>query len=176
MKFHAGTLSATIVNMRNIAISEQKAAKAGVLAAGAQLESAIRKNIGLRDHSQADLTAMDHPYARRHGGIRIHQRGSKSLVHPSYRVHTQSEAMMRSLKSKLIPSGNDLRFRVWLDTGIAPHARYVVGAQPSSIMMPRDVLWDTARAPFVVKKMMKKIVVTLGKGLRSQASLRFGRS
>jgi hypothetical protein len=40
-------------------------------------------------------------------------------------------------------------------------------------MLPRDVLWDTAKAPAVQKAMMKAIVRKLGRVLRTGAALRF---
>lgn len=173
LRFDAGSLRTTILNIRKIGLSEQTAALAGAKAAGEQLLFHVKQNISLRDHSLAELRKLDHPYAKRHGSIRIHQSGSKSLLHPQNRVHSQSEAMLRSLKSRLSKAGRGIKYTVWLDTAIAPHVRYVVGEQPTSIMIPRDVLWDTAQSPFVIAKMMRKITNQLGKALRSGGTLRF---
>ncbi len=175
IRFKAGTLTTTIVNIRKVRLSEQKAAKEAARAGGDELKRLIKQNISLRDHDQAALTALGHPYAKRHGGIRIHHSGTKSLLGPQNRVHSQSEAMLRSLKSSLFGSRAGLRYRVWLDTAIAPHVRYVVGSEPTSILIPRDVLWDTAQAPFVQAKMMRKITDKLGRAMRSQGTLRFTR-
>jgi hypothetical protein len=176
IKFDAGTLTATIVNIRKLGVTERAAAIAGAKAAGDELRFRVRQNISLRDHSLEDLRVKhDHPYAKRHGSIKIHQSGSKSLLHPQNRVHSQSQAMLSALQSQLKTESGGYRYSVWIDTAIAPHAEYVVGVQPTSIMIPRDVLWDTAQAPFVTEKMMRKITDKLGRAMRSQATLRFKR-
>lgn len=171
ISFDAGALRVTILSLHKLGVSEQKAAVAAANAAGKVLETKIRQNMSLTDHSLASLAAMDHPYAKRHGSIRIHQRGSSSLVHPENRVHTQSGDLLRSITvGKAISRPH---WRLWLDTGIAPHANYVV-KYGTKTMFRRDVLWDTAQAPKVQKAMMKAVVRKLGKVLRTGASLRFG--
>jgi hypothetical protein len=73
---------------------------------------------------------------------------------------------------KVSPASSTPKWRLWLDTGIAPHAEHVIHG--TKVMLKRDVLWSTAQAPAVQKAMMKAIVRRLGKGIRSGAALRFG--
>lgn len=167
--FDAGALSVTILTLHKLGISERQAAVAATNAAGKVLEAKIRQNISLTTYTLADLARMDHPYARRHGSIRIHRKGSTALLRPENRVHTQGGSLLSSLQSS--KGSGQPSFRVWLDRGIAPHAVYVVGG--TRVMLPRDVLWDTARAPAVQKKMMLAITKKLGKMLRTGAALRF---
>ena len=39
---------------------------------GGTLLELVKGNVSMRDHTLEDLARMDHPYARRHGSIRIH--------------------------------------------------------------------------------------------------------
>jgi hypothetical protein len=61
---------------RNMAIAAANMRIGAVLATnimGGTLLERIKANISLRDHTLQDLAALDHPYARRHGSIRIHE-------------------------------------------------------------------------------------------------------
>lgn len=171
IKFEAGSLRVTIMNINRLVVSEKKAAHEAVAAAGKALEGKIRQNMSLRDHTDDSLRALDHPYARRHGSIRIHRKGSRSLVHPEFRVHTRTGALLGALRSRR-GTGKKPNWRIWLDKGAAPHAVYVI--QGTRVMLGRDVLWDTAIAPLTRRTMMKAIVKKLGQGLRSGAAVRFG--
>ncbi|MBU6287601.1 MAG: hypothetical protein KGS10_05510 [Chloroflexi bacterium] len=171
MRFDAGSLRTTIVNMGRLEGAERIAATAAVGAAGLELHAAIKDNISLRDHSLDDLAAMGHPYARRHGAIQIHRTGGGgTLANPENRVHTQSGALLGALRHG--PTGTTTpSYRVWLDPAAAPHAVHVVYG--TKVMLPRDVLWDTARGPATQKRMMRSIVRVFGKVLRTQGGLRF---
>jgi hypothetical protein len=170
MSFDTGALRVTILTLHKLGISERRAAVEAANAAGKILQSKVIQNISLRDHTLAQLAAMDHPYARRHGSIRIHRKGSTALVHPEYRVHTQSGALLNAVR--VAPASSRPHWRLWLDKGVAPHAEYVIHG--TRVMLPRDVLWDTAKAPAVQRSMMKAITRRLGRGLRTGAALRFG--
>lgn len=172
-RFAAGSLKVTLLTMTKLGTSESKAAAAAVESAGKHLHKRILQNISLKDHTLDQLAADDHPYARRHGSIRIHRSGSRSLVNPEFRVHTQGGSLKNALRSGRGPSGtNSHSWRVRLDPGRAPHAAHVVLG--TRVMLPRDVLWSTADAPEVKKQMMKAIVKKLGKVLRTGAVLRQG--
>jgi hypothetical protein len=168
ISFDVGSLRTTILAMDNLAVTEKKAARKAANSAGKVLLAAVKQNISLRDHSLKDLKKLDHPYARRHGAIRIHHRGSKSLMHPQFRVHQQSGTLLTALKGGPRKSG----FFVELDKGIAPHAVWVIFG--TRVMLGRNVLWDTAIAPAIRLRIMKAVVKTLGKDLRTKAALRFG--
>lgn len=169
MTFDNGALQTTLITMHKLGVSERRAAVEASNAAGKILEKRIRQNISLRDHSLAQLAAMGHPYARRHGSIQIHRKGSTSLLNPEYRVHTQSGALLNSVT--VTSASSRPHWRLHLDTGVAPHAEYVIHG--TRVMLRRDVLWSTAKAPAVQKAMMKAITRRLGRGLRTGAALRF---
>jgi hypothetical protein len=172
IRFDAGSLRVTMRAFDTARATERQAAEMAVARMGRTLHAAIRQNVSLRDHSLRDLAELDHPYARRHGAIRIHRSGAKTLNDPANRVHVQSGRLLDALRAAT--TANGLGFRVWLDTGAAPHAAFVV--QGTRIMLPRDVLWDTASSPEVRKRMMRDVVRTLGKSLRTKGGIRFGSS
>lgn len=166
--FTSGSLRATILTMNQLNASERVAAQLAAEAAGRFLHSKVKQNISLTDHSLADLAAKDHPYARRHGSIQIHQSGSTAIVNPAFRVHSQSGTMLRALQQGPIPGA--IGWRVEIDGNAAPHAKFVIYG--TRVMLPRDVVHGTAAAPAVRKEMFRKIVQVLGKRLRTQAVVR----
>ncbi|NRA04291.1 MAG: hypothetical protein HRU00_17010 [Myxococcales bacterium] len=170
MHFDAGALNVSIQQLQKIGSLEQKAAEAAVQVAGRLLESRIRKNMSLRDHSPEQLARLGHPYARRHGSIGIHAAASnKTLLNPEMRVHTQKGTLLNALRTNF--SRSPPNFAIKLDAGIAPHAVYVV--KGTRVMLGRDILWNTAAAPATQKATMRVIVKELGSRLRSKAALRF---
>lgn len=123
--------------------------------AGKILLKNTRKAVSLRDHSMQDLAEMDHPYARRHGRIRIH--GGSGLV------HTRSGRMLASLKSE---QPNARTFRYGFDTSVAPHAVYVL--QGTRVMLARDVfrvIYNDKKVNKTVTSVMERILI---KFLRSR--------
>jgi len=150
-------------------IAELAAEKLMVERAGQILHEEVKATISATDHSLADLAKLDHPYARRHGSIRIHRAKPQT-------VHRQSGAMLSALRARpdrLMLFGSSVGvYRVWFDLAAAPHARYVL--QGTRKMLARDVLWDTANDRRVVTKMRKAVIELLGKELRSKARIRFG--
>lgn len=170
ISFSAGALSVVLFNMKQVGVTEKQAAIQAVEAAGRVLRDLVKQNISLTDHSLADLAAEGHPYARRHGGIKIHQKGTKALTDPANRVHRQSGKLLSALKAGSTNRG--LGYRVELDPSVAPHAAHVILG--TRVMLPRDVIWDTAAAPDVQKRMMRAMVGVLGKKLRTKGGIRFG--
>ena len=150
------------------AMAEAAAQKRITAEAGAVLKREVIATISATDHTQADLTAADHPYARRHGRIRIHT--SKPQT-----VHNQTGTMLRALRTEsaeISLFGQKVGvFRIWFDLSAAPHARYVI--QGTRKMLARDVLWDTATDRRVEKEMRLVAVRVFGQELRSGARLRF---
>lgn len=170
IQFNAGSLKTTILAMGNLKARERKAAAAAAKAAGKILHDKVKQNVSLSDHSQDELDALDHPYAERHGSIRLHERGSKSIVNPAFRVHTQTGTMLSALQQGPTPGG--MGWRVEFNDSIAPHAKYVILG--TKVMLPRDVVHGTAASPFVQQQMMKSIVKTLASKLRTQSAIRVG--
>lgn len=162
-----GSFQVVVGNLQAVASDD-----AVIDALGAALSSVlfaeVRTNISHTDHSLADLRRLDHPYARRHGSIKIHGDGQRV-------VHNQSGQLLSSLRVEKLPSANSPTgeaYAVWFDVGAAPHAAFVV--QGTRYMLPRDVLWATTKDPRVRKNMMRAATRTLGAQLRSKANVRFG--
>lgn len=193
MGFSQASLSFTLIALDNTKISLKKAGKAAVDAAGGVLFKRVKQEIGMRDHSLTDLANYPvpggHPYARRHGSIRIH-------TNTPWRVHrkpsggltgaaktasekrtaghrVQSDRMYQTTFGRPIttPSGAP-GYEVGFDTAAAPEA--IAVTQGTRLMLPRDPLWITANMPDVRKEMMTAIVRRLGKDLRSKVGIRFG--
>lgn len=68
----AGSYRLTILAMENTAVSMHAAAVVTAAAVGERGLELVKHNMSMKDHTLADLAAMDHPYARRHGSIKIH--------------------------------------------------------------------------------------------------------
>jgi hypothetical protein len=166
----AGSLSTVFRAIDTSLASEKTAARLALDAAGRVLHAESRANIGLRDHSLAQLAALDHPYARRHGSIQ-----SSKLGHAGWLVHSQSGDLLNALKHApgTTPRGAPA-YSVWFDVAQAPHAAFVV--RGTRTMLGRDVLWETAQDAGTKKEMMRAIVTVLGKQLRTKSTVRFGTS
>ena len=164
-KLNTGSLNFTIVQLGNQKVSMRQAAEVAVGAAGAVLYTETRRALRHRCHSLDDLRRLDHPYARRHGKIRIHQRNS-------WWVHTHSGRLLSAHKGQMFKTrSQEPGYQVWLDTTVAEYARFLVLG--TRWMLPRDPLWVVANLEGTRKKMMQRIVSHLGRKLRSQAALRF---
>lgn len=189
------SLSFTILAIGNAKVSLRKAGGESVRAAGKVYQEAVYRNITLTDHTLGDLARLDHPYARRHGGIRIHGRSGGGYISDGTNlVHTHGSAetlttmarkgvrkvqaaghgaMAAALRGSYAwkgPSGGP-EFTVDFDTAAAPEALDVI--MGTARMLPRDPLWSTATAPATRHDMRVAIVTALGKALRSQAHVRF---
>lgn len=159
-----GGLEATLLNLRGSSKDLRNAAGPAFNAGGEALKKVVQKRIGLRDHTLADLARLDHPYARRHGTIQIHRR-------KPWQVHRQDGEMYHALEGYPLTLANQHGYEITFDYARAPHAEDVIlGTQ---VMLPRDVLWETARDDYTRKRMMRAIVRTLGKELRAQIGVRF---
>jgi hypothetical protein len=163
---------ATIFNLRGL---EKRVARdaAGLAmgAAGALALGEAYRNVTRSDHSLAQLRSLGHPYAKRHGSIRVHT--SETHV-----VHSQSGSMAAALKGQVKfragGAGGGARpyyLLGWPDS--APrYVRWVV--EGTRIMLGRDVLWASVSAPHMRVAMMRAFVTVMGKELRTQAGIRFG--
>jgi hypothetical protein len=172
LQVNPSSLRFTIVSLGNAKVSLAKAGEASVLAAGRLYYNIVRENISLRDHSLADLAALDHPYAKRHRTIRLHRGDTRGgyIADGTSLVHRQSGDMRASLRGRLVARGRRAAYEVDFD-GSAPNADDVLLGTPR--MLPRDPLWQTSIAPQTIRDMRLEIVRTLGAKLRSQAVVRF---
>jgi len=158
-------LEATLIQLKNSKVLVKDAAVPALLAAGRAYKSEVRRRIGLRCHTLKDLAKKDHPYAKRHGTIQIHRR-------KPWQVHNQSGQMLSALRGRPYTQGYDTGYEVTFDYRAAPQAGYVI--QGTRVMLPRDVLWETAMDPVTTMAMMKHIIKVLGSQLRTQLGVRFG--
>lgn len=125
-----------------------KAVKLKVLrAAGKQLERDVKKNISLTDHSLQSLANLDHPYARRHGSIQIHQ--GKDYV-----IHRQSGNFLNSLTTKEKSSGEPT-WTIGFKYGAARYFKYLITG--TRVMLPRNVLYDTSQNERTRRDMVRAV-------------------
>lgn len=175
--FDIDSLRVTLIALDQTRIPVRQAAEGALSAAGAVALKHVKKAIGLRDHSLTDLAAIDHPYAKRHGAIRIHT-DAPWQVHrdptsrpPSHKQQTGNLFKNTEGRKIVMPSGAP-GFEVYFDVNDAPEA--IAVTQGTKLMLPRDPMWNAVNAPGVREEMMKAIVVRLGRDLRSKMGIRFG--
>jgi len=123
------------------------------------LDGEVTKNMSLSDHSQADLTKLGHPYARRHGPE------GKGLHKPPWLVHRQSGKLLSSKfkgSSEASVLGGQLKVSGWvgLDQGRTGYAQAIIWG--TSRMIPRDVLSGS----LFNKRFQGKVGVLLNTNLR----------
>lgn len=158
-------LNVTLIALQKSTMTVQDALPFAVQAGGRAYAAKVKQAITRRDHTLAQLAALDHPYARRHGRIRIHP--SEPWV-----VHRQSGKMARAFTHYAIGSPSSPAYEVTFDYGAAPHAKDVIlGTQ---VMLGRDVLWAVAQRPETQRAMMREIVRELGAKMRTKLGVRFG--
>lgn len=105
-----------------------------------RLDTDIKENMSLTDHTLKDLANLGHPYARRHGeaGAGVHN--------PNWLVHKQSGRLLKSRKkgvseASIISGRLQVSGFVMLDDSVAPYASAVVWG--TSKMIPRNFLLGT---------------------------------
>jgi hypothetical protein len=169
MKVRRHSVSSTLKNLRKLGTDEYHEIEKEVLTAMAEvLEGAIRSNISLRDHTIQDLQALDYPYAKRHGSIKLH----KGLPP---KVHIQQGALERSLTTVMRRGrggvgGSHAVARIGFLNNPPKYAAYVLWGTEK--MLPRQVLVWTALHTKTKRQMFRAAVNVLGPKLRTQASVR----
>ena len=118
------------------------------------LDKEVTKNISVADHTQKELAAMGHPYAKRHGlhGSPIHD--------PYWLIHTQTGTLLSAKKSGIVEAsinGSALKAAAYvgLNEAIAPYALGLIYG--TSKMIPRDALTgslENVREP--IKDLLKQ--------------------
>ena len=127
-------------------------------AAGAQLETATRKNITRTDYTQAQLTAMGHPYARRQGSIKVHP-------DKPYVIHRQSGSFSNSLNVKLRTTGEP-KWSIGFKYGAKRYFKYLITG--TRVMLPRNVLYDTSQNEVIQRNMVKAAAGVFKRELKKQ--------
>jgi hypothetical protein len=164
-------IEATVLNLRQLSDRAVRDAAGKAMAkAGEVAKAAVYANVTRTDHTLAQLRAMDHPYAKRHGSIGIH-------AGENHVVHTQTGRMASALQGEVrFRAGGAGASRPYYLLGwwgnVPPHVKWVV--EGTRIMLPRDVLWLTASAPHVRPAMLRAFVQVMGSEMRTQAGIRFG--
>jgi hypothetical protein len=168
------SFNVTIMAVGKLGMTLRTAQEAAVNAAGNLLREACRESLSLTDHTLDDLAALDHPYARRHGSIRIHGGDLRGgwIRTGEDQVHAQSGRLRAALRGGPVTRQGGPGYEVWVDQAVAPHWRDVV--QGTLHMLPRDPLWETAQGPKTIYEMRRAVVRELGRVLRSKAHVRFG--
>lgn len=165
MRVRIGGLGATVQAMREMQ-ARVRAAQPMVLEAGGRAYlGGVQAVAGLQDgHGPAELAAMDHPYARRHGSIQ-----ESKLGHPGWWVHKQTGSLFRSITGRMV---SPAEYEVFADTSIAPHAEAVING--TSVTFARDFIWIAGELRVVRRRIMRAMVRVLGRQLRTRAHVRFG--
>jgi hypothetical protein len=118
--------------------------------------AAVKENMSLTDHTQADLTRLDHPYAARHPEIQIHQGSSGTMRDTSKSVHKQTGDLLSSINGGVQTDATTARFRLAADSNKVKYAEYVfVGTKK---MHGRNVFAETAYATEVSSDIKDTIV------------------
>jgi hypothetical protein len=165
-------IEATVFNLRQLADTAVRDAAGKAMAkAGEVAKAAAYANLTRSDHSLAQLRAMDHPYAKRHGSIGVHA-GEEHVVHT--RTGRMAAALQGEVKFRAGGSGGSRPYYLlgWWGGGVPPHVKWVV--EGTRVMLPRDVLWATVSAPHVRPAMLRAFVQVMGAELRTRAGIRFG--
>lgn len=165
IRMKVGGVEVTLIALRNAQMTIRDAAPLVVAAGGLALANMVRRRITLTDHTLADLAKLDHPYARRHRQIRIH-------TEKPWQVHRQTGRMARALEhSPIVTPGGNPGYQVTFNWLRAPHAEDVI--RGTRVMLPRDVLWQTANEDETDLAIMRAIIDTLGRKFRTKLGVRF---
>jgi hypothetical protein len=142
--------------LRRAGNNARRGATRGVFKAGQGLMAAVKENMSLTDHTQADLTRLDHPYAARHPEIQIHQGSSGTMRDTSKSVHKQTGDLLSSINGGVQTDATTARFRLAADSNKVKYAEYVfVGTKK---MHGRNVFAETAYATEVSSDIKDTIV------------------
>jgi len=152
--------------LRRAGSNARRGATRGVFKAGQGLMAAVKENMSLTDHTQAELTRLDHPYAARHPEIQIHQGSSGTMRDTSKSVHKQTGDLLNSINGGVQTDATTARFRLAADSNKVKYAEYVfVGTKKK--MHSRNVFEETAYATEVssgIKEAIVSAIVAAVKG------------
>lgn len=164
------SLNFTIIAIGNAQVSLREAGIAAVRGAGQKLRARVRDNVSSTAYTLAELARKDHPYARRHREILPIFRRRKYMLDGRHAVHVRTGTLRNALRGSM-RQGRQVAYDLDFDRNAAPWVSYVL--EGTRYMLPRDPLWQTAQSPEMIREMREGVVKALGKGLRSQAAIRF---
>lgn len=150
----------------------QLALKAGVKAGGDKWYEIAQWAVGQADHTLGDLADLDHPYARRHGQIQVHEGHAIHMDDTRNLVHTQKGRMLQALHAKFEENGpNGPSYSVQLNPSEAPEIAFVLKGTPK--MLPRDPLVSAALAPQTQEDIRSVMVARIQRRFGSTVGLKF---
>lgn len=164
------TLKQTMKKLRRLGKEEYHKIEIETLKAmAAVFEAEVRANISLRDHTLADLRRLDHPYAKRHASIKLHQG-----LPP--KIHIQNGDLVKSLSTEMRRGrgglgGSHAVARVGFIDNPPEYAGDVLFGTEK--MHGRQVLEWTALESKTKRKMFRAAVNVLGPRFRTQAKMKF---
>lgn len=166
------SLRAVIERVGQAQVDLDLAWKAAIRAGGDRWYQITQESINVADHTLGDLAEADHPYARRHGTIQIHEGHSLHMDDTRNLVHVQRGRMIQALHAKFDEAGpSGPTYAVRLDPGEAPEVRYVLKGTPR--MLPRDPLASAAYAPQTQNDIRAVMVSRLQRRFGTTAQLKF---
>jgi hypothetical protein len=166
------SLRLVLENLGKAQVDLNLALKAGVKAGGDRWYQIAQESIGQADHDLSDLAVMDHPYARRHGHIEVHEGWSLHMKDTTNLVHVQSGRMLQALHAKFEPEGaGGPTYTVQLNPDEAPEVAFVL--KGTDRMLPRDPLMSAALAPQTQEDIRAAIVSRVQRRFGSSVGLKF---
>jgi len=169
IKLRQSSMNKAIAKLKKLGSAAHYGAHEGVGQQGKRLLATVKQNMSLTDHSLADLADKDHPYARRHGSIKIHQGTSSTLADTTNYIHKQSGELLRALKGE--KKTNQIRYRVSVDPSAAknesgkPYAKFVLETDGTKIMFGRPLLAATANTPQVQSELKDGVLRSIAKAI-----------
>lgn len=168
IKLRQSSMNAAIAKLKKVGSAARYGAHEGIGQQGKKLLATVKQNMSLTDHSQADLTAMGHPYSvKKHGSIAIHKGTSATLADTTNYIHKQSGDLVRAMKGE--KQTDKIVYRVYVNESAATnskgdsYAKYVF--QGTGIMHSRPIMRETANTPQVKSGMRDGVLSTIAKAL-----------
>ena len=162
IKLRQSSMNAAIAKLKKVGSAARYGAHEGIGQQGKNLLATIKQNMSLTDHSLQDLADLDHPYAKRHSGIQIHQGTSAKLADTTNSIHTL-RAMRGEKKTDKIVYQISVNESAATNKKGESYARYVF--QGTGIMHPRPVMRETANTPQVKSGIEDGVLRSIAKAL-----------
>lgn len=155
-----------VSDFKSLKFTVHQAAVHIVTVSGALLLHAI-KSAASGPLKPSDLSAMDHPYAKRHPGISSSAPKNEDGI---FMINKQTGALRNAINGQL-KAGFSPRFDVTVDQGMAPYAGYVMLG--TAKMHGRPIIQQIASSPGLQRKIRKAAIRLLGKTMKSKSKIRF---
>ena len=167
IKLRQSSMNAAIAKLKKVGSAARYGAHEGIGQQGKNLLATIKQNMSLTDHSLQDLADLDHPYAKRHSGIQIHQGTSAKLADTTNSIHTHSGKLLRAMRGE--KKTDKIVYQISVNESAATnkkgesYARYVF--QGTGIMHPRPIMRETANTPQVKSGIEDGVLRSIAKAL-----------